>query len=168
MSERIESMFKDYQRKKRDLELLRKRLRSMVEVSADDVILSMVFSSPDGEHVQSSGTSDKTATIAMHYREEQERLSKDMVGPITRQICRLENELRLFDYCVALLPGRLPDVIRCLVENEDNWETTMRKLDISKRTLQRDRRKAINKLEEMYQLFDALPQGTVETEPGDV
>ena len=156
MSERIETMFKDYQKKKRDLALLRMRLRNLVEVSADDVILSMVFSSPDGEHVKSSGTSDKTATIAINYKEEQQRLARDMVGPIVKEIYKLEDELRFFDYAVGMLPGRLPQVIRCLVENEDDWETTMRKLDISKRTLQRDRRKAINKLEEMYRLFDEL------------
>lgn len=155
MSKRIELMFREYRNKERDIKLLRQRLMDMTCISDEEVIETMVFSSPEGEHVQSSGISDKTATIAMCFRDQQEILNKDMVGLITRKICSLVDELRLFDYAVALLPTRQAEIVRHLVKNSDDWETTMQELDISRRTLQRGRQKAIDSLEHMYSLFDA-------------
>ena len=155
MSKRIETMFREYRNKERDITLLRQRLMDMTCISDEEVIETMVFSSPEGEYVQSSGISDKTATIAMHFRDQQERLNKDMVGPITRKICSLVDELRLFDYAVALLPKRQAEIVRHLVKNGDDWETTMQELEISRRTLQRERQNAIDGLEHMYSLFDA-------------
>lgn len=161
MSERIERMFRDYREMKADLELLRTQLRGMESgVSEDDVIMSMVFSSPDGEHVMSSGISDKTATIAMRLREEMLRYDRDMVAPVVRNFVRLRREINFFDYAVALLPGRLPEVVRCLVQNGDDWDSTMQKLDISRRTLQRDRRRAIELLDKKYELCNmSTPEG---------
>lgn len=155
MSKRIELMFREYRNKERDIKLLRQRLMDMTCISDEEVIETMVFSSPEGEYVQSSGISDKTATIAMHFRDQQERLNKDMVGLITRKICSLVDELRLFDYAVALLPTRQAEIVRHLVKNGDDWETTMQELEISRRTLQRERQNAIDGLEHMYSLFDA-------------
>lgn len=80
MSKRIETMFREYRNKERDITLLRQRLMDMTCISDEEVIETMVFSSPEGEYVQSSGISDKTATIAMHFRDQQERLNKDMVS----------------------------------------------------------------------------------------
>lgn len=158
MSKRIEDMFRNYRQKRRDLSLLQGQLQRMMKVdlvSDDEVIRSMVFSTPDGDHVHSSDISDKTAKIAMCLREEQDRMLADMIAPVTRKIHALRYELQLFDYAVVLLPDRLPDVVRCLVKNGDDWDSTMRELNISRRTLQRDRRTAIDELERMYQLFDS-------------
>ena len=161
MGSYIEEMFRDYRQKQRELGFLRQRLRGMEMIADDEVILSMLFSSPQGEHVQTSSLSDTTAQIATHYRIEANRLNKDLRVPTIQRIVQLESELRLFDWAAASLPERLSEVVRCLVQSGDDWETAMHALGISRRTLQRWRKEAICEIERLYSLLEE-PAGSTE------
>ena len=71
---RAETMMKEYKTMKKELTILQFQLGQFKGVSEEDMILSMQLSHPDGdERVQTSTLSDKTAKVAMNYRQIMEK-----------------------------------------------------------------------------------------------
>ena len=73
----VERIFKEYWEWKRSLALLEFELGRFQGIPYEDVIESLCFSKPQGERVQTSGTSDKTGMTAMVYRQVKERLDDE-------------------------------------------------------------------------------------------
>lgn len=65
MSERIEKLIRDYPKLKRQQKCLYYQLADFHGISEQETIDTMYFSQPEGERVQTSGTSNKTANIAL-------------------------------------------------------------------------------------------------------
>ena len=68
MSERIEKLIRDYPKLKRQQKCLYYQLADFHGISEQETIDTMYFSQPEGERVQTSGTSNKTANIALNFR----------------------------------------------------------------------------------------------------
>ena len=77
----VEKMIKEYPRMVREREALRKQIEEIEFLSAEDLISSMSFSHPEGERVQSSDLSDKTARIAMCYESRLDCINEELVAP---------------------------------------------------------------------------------------
>ena len=63
-----EIMMKEYSSMKKELSILEYQLQQFKGVDENDIIMSMQFSHQEGDRVQTSTLSDKTASIAMNYR----------------------------------------------------------------------------------------------------
>ena len=78
MTEYVEKLLSQYPKLLAKKEKLREQIASYSFVTAEDVIESMSFGHSDGEHVQSSNLSDKTAEIAMKYGERMKRANRQI------------------------------------------------------------------------------------------
>lgn len=68
-----ETMMKEYRSLKRELSVTGFQLRRFEGISEHEMIESMLYSHHEGERVQTSTLSDKTASIAVNYRKIMER-----------------------------------------------------------------------------------------------
>ncbi len=154
MSERIEEMLREYPSKKRYLKCLENQLRNFYGISDTEMIDSMCFYQPEGERVQTSGVANKTASIALSYREKMEEINRDWYRHLRKQYEALSEEIRLFESALDSLSGRLPDIMRDMVVNDYTWDYICNHYHISRTTLGKYRRKAIQELEVLYEKQD--------------
>lgn len=78
-----EVMMKEYKNMKKELTVTEFQLRQFQGVSEQDMIDSMLYSHQDGERVQTSTLSDKTANIAIKYKAAMERENDEWYGKMT-------------------------------------------------------------------------------------
>ena len=118
----VEKMIKEYPRMVREREALRKQIEEIEFLSAEDLISSMSFSHPEGERVQSSDLSDKTARIAMCYESRLDRINEELVAPKMKQLARIDEEIEFFEYCVRHLPMDVQEISIALFLDGYSWD----------------------------------------------
>ena len=77
MSARVEKLISEYPQMVSQKKCLAYQVAHFRGLSPEDVITSMYTAHHEGERVQTSGTSDKTAQIALNYESRMERLNRE-------------------------------------------------------------------------------------------
>ena len=145
MSERIEKLIREYPKKKRDLECLKRQI-----VDFKGITDTMYFSQPEGERVQTSGVSDKTARIAATYKDKMERINAEWYEHLEKEYYDLAEEVRFFESALQSLPDELSDVMTDMIIYRYTWDSLCSIYHVSRTMIAKYRRKAIRELEEMY------------------
>jgi DNA-directed RNA polymerase specialized sigma24 family protein len=147
----VEKIISEYPQMVREREHLKKQMEAQEFLSADELISAMSFSHPDGERVQSSDLSDKTARIALGYREKLERINEELIVPMQKRYAVLDNEISFLEDAICNLPEDLTYVMQELVLEGLTWEEVSQEMFISVTKLQKLRKAAINNLIRAYQ-----------------
>ena len=109
----------------------------------------------DGERVKSSNLSDKTAQIALEYREKQARMNREWYAYLEKQLQCVNDEIVFLEAAIDSLPGRLASIMRDMVVNRITWNALAEKYYVSQRMIGKYRRKALHELERMYDEHDS-------------
>ena len=129
---KAEAMFKEYRTMKKELSVLQFQMSRFQGVDENDLILSMQFSHPEeGDRVQTSNISDKTASAAMNYRQIMERENDEWFDFLWSRYRYVSEEISFFESSVAALPGNLSGVMWDLVEGELTWESIAMKYHVT-------------------------------------
>lgn len=131
--------------------LLKKQIENYVPVTAEDLIDSMTFSQPGDDRVQTSNISDKTCSIALHFRDRVNQLNEEAIGSWVKEYDRLDTEIAFLEHCIRNLPADLYDVMSMLVLDGASWEEVGAMLFISRKAISFRRRKAIEIMTLEYQ-----------------
>lgn len=154
-----ETMMKEYKNMKKELTILKFQLGQFKGVSEEDIILSMQLSHPDGdERVQTSTLSDKTAKVAMNYRQIIERENDEWFNFLWERYKKMHEEVTFFEESVRNLSGNLPTLIMKMVSGESTWDDLAVEYDISRRSIGNYKKKAIAELNKAYQLRESCVQ----------
>ena len=149
--EQVERLFKYYHEIKQNLNLLGHQIANFSGVNEEEVIASLNFASPQGERVQTSNISNKPARIASIYRDVADRESEEILRGMIRQHYTQKLELDMFEYSISLLEPSVSEMITDMVIHGVAWETLEDKYHISRSTLGRYRRKAIQDIARMLE-----------------
>ena len=95
MSGRVEKLLKAYPEMIQKRDCIAYQLAHFKGLSAEDVIDSMMTPRVDGERVRSSRLSDKTAQIALEYRDRQARFNREWYEWLEKQWQLLNDEIRV-------------------------------------------------------------------------
>ena len=155
MRERIEALIRDYPKNKMELKCLEHQIRNFRGISENEMIDTMYFTQPEGERVQTSGVSDKTAKIAMSYRERMDAINEEWYQHLEKQYFSLAEEISFFESAVKALPGEMGEIMQDIVFSQASWEEVADKHYVSRRTIGRYRQKAIDKLVVLYEKHEA-------------
>lgn len=155
MRERIETLIRDYPKNKMELKCLEHQLRNFRGVSREEMIETMYFTQPDGERVQTSGVSDKTASIALSYRERMDAINREWYEYLEKQYASLAEEVGFFESAINALQGKMGEVMRDMVFSQASWDELAGKHYVSRRTIGRYRQKAIDDLVVLYEKHEA-------------
>lgn len=147
----VEKIISEYPQMVREREHLKKQMEAQEFLSADELISAMSFSHPDGERVQSSDLSDKTARIALGYREKLEQINEELIVPMQKRYAVLDNEISFLEDTICNLPEDLAHVMHKLVLEGLTWEEVSQEMFISVTKLQKLRKAAIDNLIRAYQ-----------------
>lgn len=150
----VEKLISKYPKMLEQREFVRQQLKTLRQraVSLDDVIEMMVFSHPDGERVQSSGYSDKTAKIAMNYQRVQKKMNEETMHYWMDRYQELNTEIIFFENAVDHLEKPLREVLDALVIKGMTWDEAESSLYLNRRTISNRRHEAINALARIYQV----------------
>ena len=152
---RAEAMFKEYMTMKKELSVLQFQMSQFKGVDENDLILSMQFSHPEGgDRVQTSNISDKTASVAMNYKQRMERENDEWFDFLFSRYRYVSEEVAFFERSVAALPGNLGGVILDLVSGELTWENIAMKYQVTTAMVSKYKKKALSELEAVYELRD--------------
>ncbi len=151
MREHVEKLIADYPKMLSTRAFLKKQIESYVPVTVDDVIDSMTFSQPGGERVQTSNTSDKTCSVALHFRDRVNQMNEEVIGEWVREYDTLDSEIDFLEQCIRNLPDDLYDVMSTLVLDGASWNEAEAMLFMSRKAIASRRREAIGLLTVEYQ-----------------
>ena len=118
-----EVMMREYKNLKRELAVTEFQLRQFRGVSEQDMIDSMTYSHQEGERVQTSTLSDKTASIAVNFRQAMERENDEWCDYLFHRYRYLKEELDFFENAVDRLEQRHKNIIRDLLDDDMTWDS---------------------------------------------
>ena len=151
---RAEIMMKEYKNMKAELSILIFQLGNFKGINKDDLIISMSFSHPTGERVQTSTISDKTGKIATSYERIMERENDEWFDFLWKRYQSINEEVRFFEHIISELNGVLPAVVMDLLDEKISWESMMSKYNVSHAMIGKYRKTAIQELNKKYELRD--------------
>lgn len=154
MSTRVETLIRDYPQMVVEKRCLADQLAHFRGLSATEVIESMYTPRMDGERVQTSGASDKTAQIAMNYRERMERINREWFESLEQQLRCLNDELSFFEATLRSLPDGMAEVMNDLVTTQLTWEAIAAKHHMSRANVGKIRKRCIAIMDTLYAAHD--------------
>ena len=155
MRERIEALIRDYQKNNMELKCLEHQIRNFRGISENEMIDTMYFTQPEGERVQTSGVSDKTAKIAMSYRERMDAMNEEWYQHLEKQYFALAEEISFFESAVKALPGKMGEIMQDMIFSQASWDELADKHFVGRTTIWRYRQKAIDELVVLYEKHEA-------------
>ena len=147
----VEKIINKYPMMVRERDQLKRQLNSQQFLSVEDLISAMSFSHPEGDRVQSSDLSDKTAKIAMVYQEKLDKINTELIEPMQKKYNLLNEEITFFESAVEQLPEELADIIKALYFDKIGWDVIEYDYYMSRKTICNYRKRAIDSLVRIYQ-----------------
>ena len=148
----VEKIIKEYPQMLREVDRLDKQIKSCEFISSDELITTMAFSHPDGERVQSSDLSDKTAKIAISYQRKLDRINEELVMPMIKRKEALEEEISFFEDSVNHLPEDILEMSQALFLDGMTWEEAESCFYTNSWGIRNCRKRAIDCLVRSYQI----------------
>ena len=141
-----------YPRTLRQIAVLRYELEHPVQVSTEEMLDAMAFAR--GEHFGSAPghVSDKTLYIAMNYRQKAAAANSEISEEISAKLLELERKKGRIEYYVGMLDSRKANVIRLCFFEGRTIEDAAEELNISAKTAQIAKKKAIEELTDLFAL----------------
>ena len=155
MSTRVEKLISEYPQMVSQKKCLAYQVAHFRGLSPEDVITSMYTAHHEGERVQTSGTSDKTAQIALNYESRMDRLNREWYEHLEKQLLELTDELNFFEGALRALPPNVSQVMWDLVVEGMTWDTVADIHHMSRANVGKLRKRAILELDKLYALRDS-------------
>ena len=140
--------------RKQKIDILRFELEHFTGIRkyvATYVVISVEGSGRSGGHI-----SDKTLYIALNYQSRTDTMNTDAKENIVVELVELEQAQQRLDYYLSLLDTREAEVLRLTYLNKLSQEKIAKNMDMSVRTVQTLKSKALKSLSRMYQLIENL------------
>lgn len=154
MSERIETIMKDYPQMVMEKICLEHQMNNFQGISETDIIESMYYNQPEGDRVQTSNVSDKTAGVAISYKSKMDRMNKQWQEHLEHKYYLISEEILFFESAIQALSNNLPDFISDMVIKSFTWDDLAKKYHISRTMVAKYRKKAIRELEILYDIHE--------------
>lgn len=154
MSQRIEALLKKYPQMIQERDCLTHQIAHFKGLSAEEVIQSMYTPCQSGERVQSSALSDKTAQIALTYREKRDRINREWYAHLEKELQSLDEEILFLESALKSLPAKCAPVMWDMVIEGLTWDALAEKHHTCRSNIGKLRKKAVSQLEVLYRQHD--------------
>ena len=148
-----DKMFRDYKTMKKELSVLASQLSHFTGISEEDFIESMSLSHPEGdERVQTSNLSDKTAKVAMNFRQVVKKQNDEWYNFLLNRYMELGDEINFFEAGIKQLGDKKADVLFELLDGDLTWDSIAQQYNISRALVGVYRKNAIIELDKRYEI----------------
>ena len=141
-----------YPRILRQISVLRYEMEHPAHVSAQEMLDAMAYACGDRTGSSPGHVSDKTLYIAMNYRQKANEVNAEISGEISAKLLELEHKKNRIEYYVGMLDSRKAEIIRLCFFKGMTIEEAAEKLDVSAKTAQNAKKKALEDLTELFAL----------------
>lgn len=141
-----------YPRILRQISVLRYEMEHPAHVSAQEMLDAMTYACGDRTGSSPGHVSDKTFYIAMNYRQKAAAANSEISEEISAKLLELERKKGRIEYYVGMLDSRKANVIRLCFFDGRTIEDAAEKLNISAKTAQIAKKKAIEDLTDLFAL----------------
>lgn len=140
-----------YRYNKQRVAALRYELDHFDDITPDDTIAAMTFAhSIDGARLPAGHTSDKTQYIALHYQERTDMSNRRSRDDILAEYLPVMQSVDRLEHYIALLKPEEAKVINLRYGEGKKMVEIAKILDISLKSVTNIRRKALDRLCEIY------------------
>lgn len=150
MSERVEKIMKNYSQMVMERNCLKNQIKNFIGVSETEMINSMSFDRPEGERIKTSNISDKTANIAITYKNKMNRINQEWLDHLEKKYAIISEEIIFFESAITSLSGNLSEIMMDMIVGGLTWDDLSYKHHISRTMVAKYRKKAIRELEILY------------------
>lgn len=149
--EKVLGLLTDYPRLEKEITLLRYQLDHPPVINENEMIESMNFSHGDGQMgAANPGVSNKTQSIALNYQATLTRENEELRKGLRLTLYALESERDELLRRIDLLESDQASVLRRYYIEGKRWNEIAVSINVSVRTAQRIREKAVSELCEIY------------------
>lgn len=149
-------LLKNHSRMAREAATLRFELKNFVKVGDDEIIEEMALSHQMGDGIRSGRVSDKTADVALRYREVAEQVNEEAYKAVVHRLCALETAIERLDFYLAQLDKTQAEVLQGYYFERRTWREMQERMDLATKSLRRIRDTAVASLAEQYALLFSL------------
>lgn len=154
MNKRLERMLKNYPAMVRERDSIAHQIAHFKGLTAEEVIESMYTAHSDGERVQASNLSDKTAQIAMNYQDKMERINREWYEHLEKKYICLNEDITLFEGALESLSGIHSAIAKDMYLHQCTWDALATIHHVSRMTIARYKKKIIAELNAYYEKYD--------------
>lgn len=144
-------LLEHYNQLKAEIETLKFELKNLNRMKDVEMIEALTFSSAIKERVDSSETVNKTADIALSYREKLEKMRLEAQRIISLRLSDLSTEKERLDFYLGKLPPFEAAILKEYYFENYSWRDLQEIKGVSAKTLIRYRDSALKKLIKMYE-----------------
>ncbi len=149
-------LLKNHSRMVREVASLRFELKNFVKTEDDEIIEGMALSSKMGDGIRSGKISDKTADVALRYREVAQRVNEEAFKAVVHRLDTLEAAIGRLDFYMGQLDKTQAEVLRGYYFEHHTWREMQEEMNLTIKTLRKIRDTAVASLVERYALLLSL------------
>lgn len=148
----VVDLLESYPKRMQAIALLHYELEHPARISTDEMIGAMSFSHSDGTVRSSGHVSNKTLYIALNYQDKTEKINADTTEEIVKRLVSMEHEQERLVYSISLLDPQQRTAINRFYFEGASWEKIAQELQIAVRTVYKVKKRALDRLAELYEL----------------
>ena len=146
----------DYLSTNCQINLLQHELSSFMPITPEEMMETMVYAKREGGASARMQASDKTARIALTYRDKTDQVNESVQTSILDQLRPLLIRKERLDYCMLQLSPIHNKILHEMYMQHKDTKMIASEMHLSERTIQRYRDKAIHELTAMYELLEKM------------
>lgn len=149
-------LLKNHSRMVREAATLRFELKNFVKVGDDETIEEMALSHQMGDGIHSGRISDKTADVALRYREVADQVNEEAFKAVVHRLNALETAIERLDFYLGQLDKTQTEVLQGYYFERKTWREMQEGMNLATKSLRRIRDTAVASLAEQYALLFSL------------
>ena len=149
-------LLKNHSRMVREAATLRFELKNFVKVGDDETIEEMALSHQMGDGIRSGRISDKTADVALRYREVANRVNEEAYKAVVHRLNALETAIERLDFYLGQLDKTQTEVLQGYYFERKTWREMQEGTELTVKTLRKMRDAAVASLTGQYALLFSL------------
>lgn len=149
-------LLKNHSRMEREVASLRFELKNFVKTGDEEIIEGMALASQMGDGIRSGRVSDKTADVALRYREVAQRVNEEAFKAVVHRLDALETALDRLDFHMGQLDKIQVEVLRSYYFERRTWRDIQEGMNLATKSLRKLRDTAVASLVERYSLLLSL------------
>lgn len=149
-------LLKNYNTMKREQESLQFERSRLEQMKAEETIEAMTFSSSQEERVDSGGISNKTADIALNYKQCHVELKARLLSEVDSRLRWINDTLERLDFYIGSLEAHQASILRDYYFEGYTWRELQDLRGVTDKTLMKHRNDAVKALVLKYSRLKSI------------
>lgn len=160
--EYVMSLLKQHNKMAQEVASLQYELEHFIRTDDEAIIQELSFPGGMGEYFGTGDFSDRTADIALKYRQMAEQVNSEALKSVIHRLNVLKTTVDRLDYYIGQLEKEQAEVLRLYYFKRLSWRELQEQMNMAVKTLRKLRDVGLDRLVERYGLLLTLSVITVE------